>query len=67
MSWQSSHSTTVDISEEKIQQQVAGCVTDIGGGGEPVAALEVFGKTEAVSMCPGGGDDRVTLELLARA
>ena len=57
----------VEISEEKTQQSVAGCVTVIGGGGESIAALEIFGKTQAVSMCPGGGDDRVTLELLARA
>ena len=42
-------------------------ITVIGGGGESVATQEVFGKTQAVSMCPGGGDDGVTLELLARA
>ena len=35
----------VDILEGKAQQPEAGCVTVVGGGGDSVAALEVFGKT----------------------
>ena len=60
---------TADISEEKTQQLVAGCVTVIiGGGGESVAALEVFGKRPMPShVCPGGCNGGVSLELLARA
>ena len=59
---------TADISEENTQQLVASCATVIiGGGGEPVAALEVFGKRPKPSrVCPGGCNGNA-LELLARA
>jgi phosphoglycerate kinase len=49
----------VDILETKTK---AGCVTVVGGG-DSVAALEVFGKTQAVSYVSTGGG--ATLELLA--
>ena len=62
-----SNSTIVDILEKNTQQPVAGCVTIAGGGGDSVATMDAFRETQAVSMCPGGGDDAVTLGLLARA
>jgi hypothetical protein len=49
----------VDILETKTK---AGCVTVVGGG-DSVAALEVFGKTQAVSHVSTGGG--ATLKLLA--
>jgi phosphoglycerate kinase len=49
----------VDILEAKTK---AGCITVVGGG-DSVAALEVFGKTQAVSYVSTGGG--ATLELLA--
>jgi phosphoglycerate kinase len=49
----------VDILEERTK---AGCITVVGGG-DSVAALEVFGKTSAVSYVSTGGG--ATLELLA--
>jgi 3-phosphoglycerate kinase len=49
----------VDILEDKTK---AGCVTVVGGG-DSVAVLEVFGKTDAVSYVSTGGG--ATLELLA--
>ena len=36
----------VDILEEKTQQPVAGCITDVGGGGDSVAAFEVFRSSQ---------------------